>query len=74
MGKERESIHIHTPTCGPIQLFSRGSTCGGRYQCVIPYGTRVPVAVRHSSNCYTRLLTLLYFTHKKQLSTATNNL
>ena len=26
---------------------------GGRYHCVMPYGTCVPVAVRLAANCYT---------------------
>jgi len=28
---------------------------------MIPYGTQVPVALRHNINCYTQLLYLLHF-------------
>ena len=37
---------------------------GGRQHCVIPYGTRVPVAVRLVANCYT-LFTFTFDNHSR---------
>jgi len=39
---------------------------GGRQHCVIPYGIRVPVAVRLVANCYTQFTFTFYLYHPFQ--------